>query len=62
MTFAEEATMMTMDMRAKKILGHQRNITAIAGCWRRSSLTLSASIFISASPKRTRRWIVSPCR
>ena len=26
MTFAEEATMMTMDMRAKKILGHQRNI------------------------------------
>ena len=26
MTFAQEATMMTMDMRAKKILGHQRNI------------------------------------
>ena len=26
MSFAEEATMMTMDMRAKKILGHQRNI------------------------------------
>jgi hypothetical protein len=25
-TFAEEATMMTTDMRAKKILGHQRNI------------------------------------
>ena len=26
MTFAEEATTMTIDMRAKKILGHQRNI------------------------------------
>ena len=26
MTFAEEATMMTMDMRVKKILGHQRDI------------------------------------
>ncbi len=26
MTFAEKTTMMTMDMRVKKILGHQRNI------------------------------------
>ena len=26
MTFAEEATTMTIDMRAKKILGHQRSI------------------------------------
>jgi hypothetical protein len=35
---------------------------AIAGCLRRTPLTSSVSISISASRKSTRRWIVSPCR
>jgi hypothetical protein len=53
-TFAEKTTMMTMDMRVKKILGHQRISNAIAGCLRRTSLTSSVSISISASRKSTR--------
>jgi hypothetical protein len=61
-TFAEEATMMTMNMRVKKILGHQRDIQRYCRLLATDLTDLERQYLNKRTRKSTRRWIVCPCR